>query len=335
MCGIAGIFDVKQSKEFDRVTLASNLLRAIEVRGRHATGYAYHDDEGSTIIVKADITASDFVEAAPLFAEPFAVTPRTVLLHTRHATQGKASDNENNHPIYSKVTGLTLIHNGWLTNEKQILRKYRLKKDGEVDSETILRLIEHFLLTEKKRISTAIKLAMNELEGRFACALISEKYPDALWLWTRGNPLAGYRDDTTGAFIFASTPSLLTLALGQSNITPKKIGALADGRLICLKVKNGKMHGAFGKLKTYRRARQKPIHNDLPLIGMPRSDLDAAWSQWKEQGKQIDLMLAQEPKRKVHVKCKCGNITPIGEATYETGHPWSQKHILCCPKCRN
>jgi glucosamine 6-phosphate synthetase-like amidotransferase/phosphosugar isomerase protein len=326
MCGIAGIFDVEKSRDLDRAAIAANLLKQIESRGRHATGYAYHDD-GTTVVCKADLRALDFIATAPLFTEPFDATPRSVLLHTRYATQGSPSDNENNHPIYSKVSGLTLIHNGWLTNEKHLLRKYGLKKDGAVDSETVLRLIEHFILSEGKKITTAIRLAMAELEGKFACALISEKYPDTMWLWRRGNPLAGIRDEKTGAFYFASTPEMLTRALRESGITVKKIGELADGKILCLQAKKGKLHGTFGKLAIRRSKKQKPIVNTLPFIGMPRPEkkgvvktITDGWEAWKAQGRTID-----EALKGVCPTCKTKGVA-VG---------FGNREIYRCDKCKN
>jgi glucosamine 6-phosphate synthetase-like amidotransferase/phosphosugar isomerase protein len=205
MCGIAGIFDVNQSKELNRSAIAAKLLCAIEARGKHAAGYAYHDQD-TTIVCKADLPASEFVEAAPMFTDPFDRRPRTILLHARYATQGLPTNNYNNHPIYSKVTGLTLIHNGWLTNERALIAKYGLRKDGEVDSETVLRLIEHFVLNDKKRITTAIRLAMAELEGKFACALISEKHPDAFGSGSAEIHSPGYATSGPGP---SSLPRLL------------------------------------------------------------------------------------------------------------------------------
>jgi glucosamine--fructose-6-phosphate aminotransferase (isomerizing) len=256
MCGIAGIFDVKRKANFERVGLARELLLAIERRGRHATGYAFiKTGDDSTEIVKADIPASEFVQVAPMFTDGLDGAPRAILLHTRYATQGKPSNNWNNHPIYSKHSGMTLIHNGWLTNEEEILEKYGLHKDGEVDSETILRLIEHFMFNERKRIITAIRLAMRELKGVFACALISEKYPDTMWLWRSGNPLNVYRDKKTEAFIFASTRELLSEAVEAAGLRDGKLSEFPEFKVACFKAIKGRLHASFGAL----RKRPRPV----------------------------------------------------------------------------
>jgi glutamine phosphoribosylpyrophosphate amidotransferase len=93
MCGIAGIFTVDRSKDFDEVNLARALLLAIEQRGRHATGLAFVKDE-ITIVDKADMPARDFVQASAIFTDGFGeAQPRAVSLHARYATQGTPADN--------------------------------------------------------------------------------------------------------------------------------------------------------------------------------------------------------------------------------------------------
>jgi len=249
---------------------------AIERRGRHATGYAYIDD-GATELVKADISARDFVKVAPMFTDEFTVRPRAILLHTRYATQGSPSINQNNHPIHSKVSGLTLIHNGWLTNEAKILSKYNLTKDAAVDSETVLRLIEFFIEKKKKRIITAIRLAMKELRGVFACALISAKYPDTVWLWRSGNPLHTYSCETTGAFVFASTFDLLYQAIDGADMTGGRYVEFADHKVAVLTVKQEKLKIEIGDLVARprperKKTTRKPIQRSLWELPSKRAD---------------------------------------------------------------
>ena len=42
---------------------------------------------------------------------------RTVILHTRFATQGSTSDNRNNHPVISPEGNIALVHNGVISND--------------------------------------------------------------------------------------------------------------------------------------------------------------------------------------------------------------------------
>src|SRR5262245_56689657 len=113
MCGIAGIFQFNKTREFDRVKATRELLLSIEAQNKHTTDYAYIDRE-ETIIEKADLRTRDFIETADLFTRQRDLPKhsRTILLHTRYATQGTPKNNHNNHPIHNKFSGMTLIHNG-------------------------------------------------------------------------------------------------------------------------------------------------------------------------------------------------------------------------------
>jgi predicted glutamine amidotransferase len=266
MCGIAGIFETDRAFDYNRVELARQLLLSIETRGKHATGYAYIQDH-ATVLEKADVKASDFVQAANYFTDQSPYVPRTLLLHARYATQGSPTINENNHPIYSKRSGLTMIHNGWLTNEAQLLKRFRLKKDAEVDSETVLRLIEHFMLNKKKRIITAIKLAMRQLKGVFACALISERHPNTLWLWRSGYPLV-YTQAPNGAFIFASTEALLEDALKKARIKVAKIVNFPSDQAGIISISKGEAYVELVRLNKHRAPKKK---KEKATVSMPAS----------------------------------------------------------------
>ena len=314
MCGIAGIFSPTNSKSFDRVNLSRELLLAIEKRGKHATGYAYIDD-GETVIEKADIRARDFVQMAPMFVDPFDATPRTILLHARFATTGTPAFDQNNHPIHSKISGMTLIHNGWLTNEKHILRKYKLQKDAEVDSETVLRLIEYFVSKKKKRISTAIKLAMRELKGRFACALISEKFPNTLWLWRSNYPISAFHDKRSGALIFASTHELLATALRYANVTDGKFIDVPEFKVGVYTCKDGKLYVEHTNLKVRKEPVRVKRNKDDDQLALKLEQSIAARRKAKKEDVQIDPVEFECPR--------CGrDLVSIGG------------HVAFCQTCK-
>ncbi len=185
----------------------------IEYRGKDATGYAYPTDDG-VMIHKEAKSAWNFLKTAPLFEKRAKKKmPDTLLIHTRHATQGSPKNNGNNHPIFSKGSGLCFIHNGWLLNEDDVLKNHpELDKDAEVDSETVLKLTDIFL-DKGTTVTKAVRKAMAELRGAFACAMISQKYPNTLWLWKRGNPLWTAITEDKSLFIWASTKAALQDAL--------------------------------------------------------------------------------------------------------------------------
>lgn len=221
MCGIAGYF--VQHPDHIRPqavqALAGNLLRQIESRGRDATGYAFvsRKDNKKTHLCKAPIRASDFlkVEGHLLTKPTVSAMPRSMILHTRYATQGSPMDNRNNHPIYSKESGLCMVHNGWFIDDFATIEQFKLKKDAEVDTETYLRLIEKFYVQgETKTVESGIQQATQNVWGSLACAMVQGGKPEVMWLWRDQGQLSLALTDW--GYVFASTKDALLHALYES-----------------------------------------------------------------------------------------------------------------------
>lgn len=133
MCGI-GAFQIVGG-ECDPRQVARVLLRLLEVRGRDASGVAWHDN-GETYIQKAAIAGS--VLARQLDES----VGTTGIVHTRWATQGDPKREVNNHPI--DASGVVGVHNGHCSNDDELIRMCDgYKRKGEVDSEAIFALIAH------------------------------------------------------------------------------------------------------------------------------------------------------------------------------------------------
>lgn len=133
MCGI-GAFQIVGG-ECDPRTVARVLLRLLEVRGRDASGVAWHDN-GETYIQKAAIPGS------VLARQLDDAIGTTGIVHTRWATQGSPKQEANNHPI--DASGVVGVHNGHCSNDDELIRMCEgYKRKGEVDSEAIFALIAH------------------------------------------------------------------------------------------------------------------------------------------------------------------------------------------------
>lgn len=194
MCGIAG-FCRHPDDNFNANTLAKELLLGIEERGRDATGAAWRDRHGETIVQKYDINATKFT---PLLAldkrAPVAV------LHTRLATQGDPSNNLNNHPI--RAEHIVGIHNGMVSNDWELFADAKnYHRQGRVDSEaifaTIARVDDKFTLTD----------ALEAPEARMALAWLDDHDTrDEVLHIARGDgsPLV-VGQTHAGTLIFAST----------------------------------------------------------------------------------------------------------------------------------
>ena len=226
MCGIAGYINYGKRSDLDLRAASRSMLLSIETRGYDATGYAYIKN-GSTYLYKRAVEAGRFVKSEKNLLLKYgakAAMPDTLLLHTRHATQGSPKKSQNNHPIFSKKSGMTLIHNGWLLNEREVLTAHKIVKDGDVDSETVLRMIEKY---ERNGITRGVGKAMRKLRGAFACGLISEKFPNTLWLWRRGNPL--WLAISGGVVLFASTVEAVSRGVLNAGLMLKEVKIVEVG----------------------------------------------------------------------------------------------------------
>ncbi|XP_076440959.1 glutamine--fructose-6-phosphate aminotransferase [isomerizing] 2-like isoform X2 [Babylonia areolata] len=131
----------------------------------------------------------------------------TGIAHTRWATHGEPSP-VNSHPHRSDPTGeFVLVHNGIITNYKDI--KSLLAKHGqpecesETDTEVIAKLMKHVYDTQVSRdkkdlpFREIVELVVQQLEGAFALAVMSRHYPGQLVATRRGSPLVvGVKSDS-------------------------------------------------------------------------------------------------------------------------------------------
>ena len=211
MCGIAGYITTKKHTDFAKSKFTSLLLNG-EERGGDASGIAFNVGKGRYFYLKTPLTASKFVTDKYYLATMKKYNPTLLIGHNRAKTQGDEKDNNNNHPIITK-SGLMLIHNGILWNEDEVKKDFNLKTDGEVDSEVIVRLIEHYKYKKGFTTTKAIRMTMKKLRGSFACALLNAKEPSTLYLWLSGNPLSLAYHKKTKTIFFASTEDILKKSL--------------------------------------------------------------------------------------------------------------------------
>jgi len=200
MCGIAGYYAFGNS--LPAKGDIEELFINTQVRGNDASGYAYTEDN-SLRVQKLNAPAAQLVRTK---AWRNLVMPRYMILHCRAATKGDPKDSKNNHPLFSK-SGTAIVHNGILQNDDEVFNRYRFERDGQVDSELLLRLLD-------LRVSWAsrIKKLGKEVVGSYTIAAIHTG-ENTLTLLRHDNPLAIAYDKARDILYFASTRSLLTRSL--------------------------------------------------------------------------------------------------------------------------
>lgn len=288
MCGIAGYVVNRPGKirASKLQSIAQNLLLELESRGKDATGYAYVSKRDKQVcIAKAPVEASDFVSIPGhlLSLDAPNVMPTVMILHTRYSTQGSPTDNRNNHPVYSKRSGMCIVHNGWLINDEALVKGHDLKKDAEVDTETYLRIIEkfYFAASKPRDVATAVAEAHKVAFGSMACGMIKGSMPGVLWLWRNSQGSLAIAEVDFG-YVFASTPEALYKAIYR-DCTARDVSFVRSGYVMSDTIiritDSGEFHTA--KLPTLRRS-EVPTDLQGHLEFANQGD-DVRWNRMKRQ----------------------------------------------------
>jgi glucosamine--fructose-6-phosphate aminotransferase (isomerizing) len=111
--------------------------------------------------------------------------------HTRWATHGAPND-VNAHPHHSGNGRLALIHNGIIENyhaikESLIQRGHSFESD--TDTEVLVHLIEEILAAGDCDLFKAVRLALSEVDGAYAIAVVDATSPGEVVVARKSSPL--------------------------------------------------------------------------------------------------------------------------------------------------
>jgi len=181
MCGIVGYIGNKQA-----YPILIKGLRRLEYRGYDSAGIALLNN-GKLNVYKAKGKVSDLVH----FAEQKDIEGTIGIAHTRWATHGEPNQ-VNAHPHFSQSEELAIIHNGIIENYavlKESLKKHGYTFSSETDTEVLVQLIEYIKKSNKVDLTTAVQLALNQVVGAYAIAIIEKGHPDLIVAARKGSPL--------------------------------------------------------------------------------------------------------------------------------------------------
>lgn len=237
MCGIAG-FCLNPKHHADTTELASQMLLDIEHRGYHATGVAWINKEGKRAITKAPISASKFIKTKA--GQNVCKDATTAILHTRWATQGSPTVNDNNHPIPRGK--IVLTHNGHISNDDQLFKQLKVDRIGQVDSEAVAALLAFTQGQHPAEVLTRI-------QGSAALAWITQDQGDTLHLARVSNSPLWIGQTLTGSLVYGSTEETIENAGIMLGSDLDWSYSAEEGEYF--KVKNGKII-EHQKFKPYR-----------------------------------------------------------------------------------
>lgn len=182
MCGIVGYIGDK-----DAYPILIKGLRRLEYRGYDSAGVALVNTNGELNVCKTKGKVDDLVA----YCNDKDVSGTVGIAHTRWATHGEPSA-VNAHPHYSQSKNLAIIHNGIIENYADLKAKLEskgVKFRSDTDTEVLVQLIEYIQERKNLDLLTALQLALHEVIGAYAIALLDKREPNQIICARKQSPL--------------------------------------------------------------------------------------------------------------------------------------------------
>ena len=182
MCGIVGYIGKK-----DAYPILIKGLRRLEYRGYDSAGVALINNDGELNVYKSKGKVDNLCE----YCNDKNVSGTVGIAHTRWATHGEPSS-RNAHPHYSESHNLAIIHNGIIENYADL--KEKLKEKGvsfvsDTDTEVLVQLIEYVMVKKQLDLLTAVQVALYQVIGAYAIAVLDKRDPDQIIAARKQSPL--------------------------------------------------------------------------------------------------------------------------------------------------
>ena len=182
MCGIVGYIGKRKA-----YPILIKGLHRLEYRGYDSAGVALINEDGQLNVYKAKGKVAEL----ETFCAEKDTRGNIGIAHTRWATHGEPNT-VNAHPHYSESERLAIIHNGIIENYAVL--KAGLQQEGytfksETDTEVLVQLIEYTQVNKHVDLKTAVQLALQQVIGAYAIAVLDKDHPDTMIAARKGSPL--------------------------------------------------------------------------------------------------------------------------------------------------
>ena len=182
MCGIVGYIGNR-----DAYPILIKGLKRLEYRGYDSAGVALINENQDLNVYKTKGKVSDLEN----FVVQKDISGNIGIAHTRWATHGEPCS-ENAHPHYSSSENLALIHNGIIENYASLKEKLQEKGysfKSSTDTEVLVQLIEYIKISNNLDLLSAVQLALGEVIGAYAIAVLEKNHPDEIIAARKSSPL--------------------------------------------------------------------------------------------------------------------------------------------------
>ena len=182
MCGIVGYIGKKEA-----YPILIKGLRRLEYRGYDSAGVALINEAGELNVYKTKGKVDNLTE----YCNDKDVSGCIGIAHTRWATHGEPSS-RNAHPHYSQSHNLAIIHNGIIENYADIKAKLIAKGvefKSDTDTEVLVQLVEYIMVNKQLSLLEAVQVALFQVIGAYAIAIIDKRNPDQIIAARKQSPL--------------------------------------------------------------------------------------------------------------------------------------------------
>ena len=182
MCGIVAYIGPKKA-----YPILVKGLKRLEYRGYDSAGVALVCDDNDLNVYKTKGKVADLED----FVNDKNISGSIGIAHTRWATHGEPND-KNAHPHFSENECLALIHNGIIENysvlKEELMSRGRTFQ-SDTDTEVLVQLIDYIKVNEKTDLVRAVQLALSQVTGAYAIAILTKENPDMIIAARKGSPL--------------------------------------------------------------------------------------------------------------------------------------------------
>jgi glucosamine--fructose-6-phosphate aminotransferase (isomerizing) len=182
MCGIVGYLGKRNA-----YPVLIKGLKRLEYRGYDSAGVALITDNGDLQVYKTKGKVADL----ETYVEDKDISGSVGIAHTRWATHGEPNTT-NAHPHISNSGNLAIIHNGIIENYaslKEGLIAKGVEFKSNTDTEVLVQLIEYIRLKRNTDLLTAVRMALHQVIGAYAIALLDKNNPDEIIAARKSSPL--------------------------------------------------------------------------------------------------------------------------------------------------
>ena len=237
MCCLFGLIDYRDKlTRRQKSAMIHALAESGEERGTDATGIAYVGQNGISI----------YKQPKPAHRVPLRVPSyaRSIIGHTRMATQGSAKLSCNNHPFHGTAgkDSFALAHNGVIWNDLSLRRELKLP-DTEVETDSYIAVQ---LLEQQKALNfDSLRTMAEALRGTYTFTILDDL--ERVWFVRGNNPLCLYEYTDHGFCLYASTKMILDSAaekLGIQKLPHREI-PIEEGEMLLMTPNGGIVRDYF------------------------------------------------------------------------------------------